>query len=86
MFGVVISPLHFSRCLFCYSNVNYLYIEDKEETNLIARSSHSNFLTIPKDKTKRTESLLQLQQIFLVFIRSCCRRSEKATVLLKNST
>ena len=39
-FGAVISPVHFDRGLFCYSNFNFSYI--KEETNLTARSSHSN--------------------------------------------
>ena len=43
MFRVVISPVHFGRGLFCYSNFNFSYTDDKEETNLIARSGHSNF-------------------------------------------
>ena len=38
MFGVVISPVHFGRSLFYYSNFNFFYIDDKEETNLIARA------------------------------------------------
>ena len=42
MFGVEISPVHLGRDLFCYSNFNFLYIDDKEETNLITRSSRSN--------------------------------------------
>ena len=42
MFEGVISSLHFGRGLFCYSNFNFFYIDDKEETNLIFRSSHSN--------------------------------------------
>ena len=36
MFGVVISPVHFGRRLFCYSHFNFSYTDDKEETNLIA--------------------------------------------------
>ena len=43
MFEVVISPMQFGRGLFCYSNFIFLHIEHKEKTNLIARSSHSNF-------------------------------------------
>ena len=27
---------------FCYSNFYFYYIDDKEKTNLISRSSHSN--------------------------------------------
>ena len=42
MFGVVISPVHFGRGLFCYSDFDFFYIDDKEEANLIARSSYSN--------------------------------------------
>ena len=42
VFGVVISPVHFVRGLVCYSNFIFFYIDDKEETNLIARSSHLN--------------------------------------------
>ena len=42
MFWVVISPVHFGQGLFCYSNFNFFYIDDKEKTNLIARSRHSN--------------------------------------------
>ena len=42
MFGVVITPVHFGRSLFCYSKFNFLYIEDKGETNLITKNSHSN--------------------------------------------
>ena len=42
MVEVVISPVHFGRGLFCYSNFIFFYIDDKKETNLIARSSHSN--------------------------------------------
>ena len=51
MFGVEILPVRFSRGLFCYSNFGFFYIDDKEETNLIARSSHLNiylFLKIYK--------------------------------------
>ena len=51
MLGVVISPVLFGWGLFCYSDFNFLYIYDKEETNLITRSSHSNlylFLEIYK--------------------------------------
>ena len=40
MCGVMISPAHFGRDLFCYSSFNFFYIDNKEETNLIARSSH----------------------------------------------
>ena len=43
MFWVVISLVHFGRGLFCYSNFFFFSIDNKEETNLIARSSHSNF-------------------------------------------
>ena len=43
MFGAVISLVHFGRGLFYYSYFIVFYIEDKEETNLIARSSHSSF-------------------------------------------
>ena len=42
MFRVMISPGHFGRGLFCYSNFDFFYIDDKEEINLIPRSSHSN--------------------------------------------
>ena len=42
MSGVVILPMHFGRGLLCYSNFDFFYIGDKEETNLIHRSSHSN--------------------------------------------
>ena len=38
MFGVMISPVHFVRGLFCYSNFNFFYVYDKEETNF--RNSH----------------------------------------------
>ena len=41
MFGVKISPVHFGRGLFYYSNFYFFSIDDKEETNLVARSSHS---------------------------------------------
>ena len=47
MFGIVISLVHFDRGLFYYSNFNFSYIDDKDETDLIVRSSHSNLLTIP---------------------------------------
>ena len=40
MFGIVVSPMHFDRDLFCYSNFNFLYIDDKEETNLTSKLSH----------------------------------------------
>ena len=42
MFGVVISRVHFARGLFCYSSFIFFCIDDKEELNLVARSSHSN--------------------------------------------
>ena len=42
VFGLVISPVHFGRGLFCCSYFNFLYINDKEEVNLIDRSSHLN--------------------------------------------
>ena len=73
MFGVVISPVHFVGGFFCYSNFIFFYIDNKEKINSIPRSS-------------LFESLLELHQIFLIFIRSCSRRSEKASVLLKNSS
>ena len=38
MFGVVISAVKFGRGLVCYSNL--FYIHDKEETNLIDRSTY----------------------------------------------
>ena len=38
MLGVGVSPVHFGRGLFCYSN--FFYIDYQEESNL---------LTIPKD-------------------------------------
>ena len=46
MFGVVISHVHFGRGLFSYSNFNFFYIDDKEETNLISRSNlaYCNFI------------------------------------------
>ena len=92
MFGVVISTMHFGRGLFWYSNFKFFDIDDKEETNLTARSSRGESLTITKDmqvlylQTKQTEILLQLYQVFLLFIRSCCSRSEKTSVFLKNSS
>ena len=36
--------------------------------------------------TKQSDSLLEFHQIFVLFIRSCYRRSKKASVLLKNSS
>ena len=50
MVGVVILLLHFGRGLFCYSNFTFFSINDKEETNLIARSSHSSLLLFVKIK------------------------------------
>ena len=38
MFGAVISAVKFGRGLVCYSNL--FYIHDKEETNLIDRSTY----------------------------------------------
>ena len=35
----MISPVHFVRGLFCYSNFNFFYVYDKEETNF--RSSRT---------------------------------------------
>ena len=43
MFGVIFSSVHFGRRLLCYSNFDFFYIDEKEETNLIARSSGSHF-------------------------------------------
>ena len=37
--GVMISPVHFVRGLFCYSNFNFFYVYDNEETNF--RSSRT---------------------------------------------
>ena len=37
MFEEVISPVHFGRCLSCYSNFNFFYTDDKE-TNFKAHS------------------------------------------------
>ena len=42
MFDVVILPVHFLRSLFCYFDCVFFYINDEEETNLIARSSYLN--------------------------------------------
>ena len=42
MFGAVILSVHFDQGLVCYSKFIFFYIDDKEETNLIARSSHLN--------------------------------------------
>ena len=42
MFGVENLPVHLGWGFFRYHNFNFLYIDDKEETNLITRSSHSN--------------------------------------------
>ena len=58
MFGVVISPVHFVGGFFCHSNFIFFYIDNKEKANSIPRSS-------------LFESLLELHQIFLIFIRSC---------------
>ena len=35
MFEVLISHSHFGRGLFCYSNFNFFYIDDEEETVFI---------------------------------------------------
>ena len=35
MFGVLISPVQFGGGLFCYSNCNFFYIDDKEEAIFI---------------------------------------------------
>ena len=43
MLGVVISPVHFGRDLFSYSNFNFFCIDNKGETNWIVRSRHSIF-------------------------------------------
>ena len=75
MFGIVIWPAHFVRGLFCYSNFNFFYTDNKEETNYY-NFKHGTII--------RTESLLQLHQIFLLSIRSCCRRSNKESFLLTN--
>ena len=45
MFGVVISPVHFGRGLFCYSNFSFFYIDKKEDHQKQSLES----LTIPKD-------------------------------------
>ena len=42
MIVVVISSVLFGRGLLCYSKFNFFCIDDKEEPNLIARSSYSN--------------------------------------------
>ena len=42
MVAVVTPPVHFDRGLFCCCSFNFCYIDDKEETNLIDRSSHSS--------------------------------------------
>ena len=68
--------VHFGQGLFCYSNFNFSYIDDKKETNLIAKGSHMNsylFLKINKyyasNKTNRepTASVL-LKNFFGKFI------------------
>ena len=35
MFGLLISPVQFGGVLFCYSNCNFFYIDDKEEAIFI---------------------------------------------------
>ena len=50
----MISSVHFGRGLSCDSNFIFFYIDDKEETNLIARSRDLNlklFLKIYKYST-----------------------------------
>ena len=41
MFGVVISPVNFGQDLFCYSSFKFFNIEDKDETNLITKSTRT---------------------------------------------
>ena len=51
------SSVHFGRGLFCHSNFIFFYIDDKEKTNLIARSRDLNlklFLKIYKYSTFKT--------------------------------
>ena len=60
MFGVVILPVHFRRGLFCCSNFNFFYIDDKIETSLIARSSHSNLELFLRGDTHMTSTLTSI--------------------------
>ena len=50
MFGVVISPVHLGRGLFCYSNFNFFFcIDDKEKNKYDYQKQSLKSLTIPKD-------------------------------------
>ena len=49
MFGVVISPVNFGRGLFCYSNFNFFYIDDKRRNKFYRQKQFLDSLTIPKD-------------------------------------
>ena len=80
MFGIKILPMHFGRGLFCCCNFIFFYIDDKEKTNLTVRSSHSNILFL---KIYKYYSIITSSNI-ISFIRNCYKRSEKASVLLKN--
>ena len=88
MFGVVISLVHLVRSLFCYSSF-FFYTDDKEETNLIVKSSHLNFQLFLKiyvcvriiTSNKKSKCLPLLHHVLLLFIRSCCKRSEKVPAL-----
>ena len=79
MFGVVFSPVHFGRGLFCYTNLNFFYFDNEIETNLIARSSHLNFYYNFKQNKPRAHC--NYFSYYFLFIRRCCRHSEKASVL-----
>ena len=50
MFGVVISPVHLGRGLFCNSNfIFFLCIDDKEKNKYDYQKQSLKSLTIPKD-------------------------------------
>ena len=89
MFGVVISPVQFDRGLFCSSIFIFFYIDNKENINLIARSSDSNhllFLKISKyyNKTKPTgispNIYLIYKKLLQVFLKSICLVKESFLV------
>ena len=90
MFGVKISLLYFGRDLFCCSNFIFFHVNGIPKVNLTARSSHSNllFLMIHKYynfKQNKARVYWNFIKYSFHYIRSCCKRSEKASALLKNS-
>ena len=75
MFGVVISPVHFFRGLFCYSNFNFFYIDDKKEfkyykqnkTNREPTATSSNICFIYKNLLLTSlKSICLAKELFLV--------------------